>query len=207
MIYLISWVASLIGVKYFFRRRVFGGENAPLKGAFVFVSNHASYIDPLVLGTALPCSRWFNYLAKKDLFEKPLMGWYLRQIHALPLDREGDISAIKTVVKLLRSGRRIILFPEGTRSKDPELRPAKPGVGFVVAKANVPVLPAYIEGSYDGMPGGFNSIKKGRINVYIGKPLKFDNIDYKDKYVYQKITDEIMRSIRQLKDTYAGKIS
>lgn len=206
MIYLISWIASLIVLKLNFKGRVFGRENAPGKGSFIFVSNHASYLDPLVLGTALPCSKWFYYLAKRDLFNKPLKRWYLKQIHALPLDRDGDIAAIKTVVKLLRSGRSLVLFPEGTRSKDVVLRPAKPGVGFIVAKANVPVLPAYIEGTYECMPGGRESVKKGsRINVFIGKPLRFDNIDYNNKYAYQKISDEIMRSISQLKDTHASR--
>jgi 1-acyl-sn-glycerol-3-phosphate acyltransferase len=208
MIYLISWIASLIVIKLNFKRRVFGRENVPSKGPFIFVSNHVSYLDPLILGTALPCSKWFNYLAKKDLFEKPVTGWYLRQIHALPLDRDGDITTLKTVVKLIKSGRSIILFPEGTRSKDAELQPARPGVGFIAAKTNVPILPAYIEGSYECMPAGTESVKKGgRINVFIGKPLRFDNIDCSKKDTYQKISDEIMRSISCLKDTYANKIS
>lgn len=208
MIYLFSWIASLVAIKLNFERKVFGRENVPRKGPFIFVSNHASYIDPLVLGTAIPCSKWMYYIAKKDLFEKPLKVWYLKKIHALPLDRDGDIAAIKTVVKLLKSGRSVILFPEGTRTKDGNLKRAKPGAGFIVAKAGVPVLPAYIEGSLEAMPAGKESVKKGsKINVFIGKPIRFDDIDYKDKYAYQKISDDIMKSIASLRDTNAGKVS
>lgn len=208
MIYLFSWILSLILVKLNFKRKVFGRENVPARGAFILASNHASYIDPLILGTALPCGKWLNYLAKKDLFEKPLTAWYLRKIHAMPLDRNGDIAAIKTVVKLLKSGKSILLFPEGTRSKDGKLQPAKPGIGFIAAKANVPVLPAYIEGSYDAMPAGKKSVKKGSsINVFIGKPIQFDSIDNKDKNLYQQISDQIMHSIAHLKSKYVDKIS
>lgn len=208
MIYLFSWIASLITVRLNFRCSIFGRENAPSKGPFIFVSNHASYIDPLVLGTSLPCAKWFSYVAKKDLFEKPLVGWYLRQIHALPLDREGDVAAVRIVIKLLKSGKSIVLFPEGTRSKEVGLRPAKPGVGFIIAKAKVPVLPAYIEGSYEAMPSGKESVKKGsRINVFIGKPLRFDNLDFNSRDSYQQISDEIMKSIAHLKNTYANKAS
>lgn len=208
MIYLFSWILSLALIKLNFRHKVFGRENAPSKGPFIFVSNHASYLDPLILGTALPCSKWFSYLAKKEIFEKPLAGWYLKQIHTLPLNREGDVAAMKAVVKLVKSGKSLVLFPEGTRSKGAEIRPAKPGVGFIVAKANVPVLPAYIEGSYEAMPAGRESLKKGsRINVFIGEPLRFDNIDHNAKDSYQKISDEVMRSIAHLKDTHADKIS
>jgi 1-acyl-sn-glycerol-3-phosphate acyltransferase len=208
MIYIASWIASLIAIKLNFKCSVFGRENAPSEGPFIFVSNHASYIDPLVLGTSLPCAKWFSFVAKKDLFDKPLVGWYLRQIHALPLDREGDVAAVRIVIKLLRSGKSIILFPEGTRSKEIGLRPAKPGVGFIVAKAAVPVLPAYIEGSYEAMPAGKGSVKKGsRINVFIGKPLRFDNLDFNSRDSYQQISDDIMKSIAHLKDTHANKAS
>lgn len=208
MIYLISWIASFIVLRFNFKCMVFGRENAPSRGPFIFASNHASYLDPLILGTALPCFKWFYFLAKKDLFEKPLKAWYLKKIHALPLDRNGDIVAIKTVVKLLKSGKSLVLFPEGTRSKEVGLRSAKPGAGFIVAKSSVPVLPAYIEGSYECMPAGKESVKKGgRINVFIGKPLYFENIDINGKDAYKKISDEIMLNIGRLKDAHANKVS
>jgi len=207
MIYLVSWILSVIVLRFNFRIKVFGRENAP-GGAFMFVSNHESYLDPLLLGIALPSWRWFYYLAKKDLFDKPLKSWYLKKIHALPLDREGDVSTVKLVVKMIRSGKSFIFFPEGTRSRGEGLRQAKPGVGFIAAKAGVPVLPAYIEGAYKAMPEDSGSVvKRSRINVFIGKPLEFVNADNSSKEAYQKISDEIMHSIAQLKDAYAGKIS
>lgn len=206
MIYLFSWVIYFLAVKVCYRRNVFGRENIPAKGSFIFVSNHESYLDPVLLGTSVSCLKWFNYVAKKDLFDKPLKAWYFRQIHALPLDRDDpDLSSIKMVLRLLKSGRPIILFPEGTRSRGRGLRPAKPGVGFIVAKAKVPVVPAYIEGSYEAMPDFLSTIKKGsRVNIFIGKPLYFNG---DDRSAYQKISDQIMQKIAELKEANAGKIS
>lgn len=207
MIYLLSWILCFVLVRIYFDRRVYGVENIPAKGPFIFASNHDSYLDPVLLGTSVKCSRWFNYLAKKELFSTRLKEWYFRQIHALPLDREdGDLAAIKMVLRLLRSGRPLILFPEGTRSRGKGLQPAKPGLGFIVSKAMIPVVPAYIEGSYEAMPEGVSSIKKrSAINIFIGKPLYFTDARYNHKGGYQEISDQIMEKIADLKEANAGK--
>jgi len=110
-----------------------------------------------------------SYLAKKELFETKFSNWYFRKIHAIPLDRgEADPSALKKVLKILKSGRPMVLFPEGTRSKENGLQRGKPGIGFIVSKSGVPVVPAYIEGSYNAVPEGLGSIKRSRVNVFIG---------------------------------------
>ena len=208
MIYLASWILTVIVLKFNFKIKVFGKENVPSKGALIYVSNHESYLDPLLLGISLPFYKWFYFIAKKDLFDKQLKRWYLKKIHALPLDREGDVSTVKSVIKMLKSGKSFILFPEGTRSKGKDIKQAKPGVGFITAKSGVSVLPAYIEGAYEAMPEGSDTAAKGsRINVFIGRPLKFENIDHGGKEAYQKISDEIMRNIAKLKEEHAGKVS
>lgn len=208
MIYAIAWLLYFVIIKVYLRRRVYGRENAPEKGPFIFVSNHESNADPFLLGTSLAYSKWFYYLAKKELFEKSLSGWYFRQIHALPIDRENpEIGVLKKVFKVLNSGRPLILFPEGTRSKDGSLGTAKAGVGFIVAKAGVPVLPAYIQGSREAMPESLSSLKFGsRVNIFIGKPLYFNGAVKNGKQDYQFISDEIMKSIAALKKEYADKV-
>lgn len=208
MIYSLSWLVSLILAKVYCSLSVFGKDNIPKDGAFIFASNHESNADPFLLGASLSCSKWFSYLAKKELFEGNVRGWYFRKIHAIPLDRsEADTSAIKTALKILKSGRPMVLFPEGARSRGTGLQRGKPGVGFIAAKSKVPVVPAYIEGSYKALPEEFGSLNRSRVNIFIGKPLYFKDDRYKGKESYQKISDRIMEEIARLKEENAGKVS
>jgi 1-acyl-sn-glycerol-3-phosphate acyltransferase len=208
MIYSLSWLISLILAKIYFGLKVFGRDNVPKDGPFIFASNHESNADPFLLGASLSCSKWFSYLAKKELFEGKISGWYFRKIHAIPLDRsEADTSAIKKALKVLKSGRPMVLFPEGTRSRGNSLQAGKPGVGFIAAKSRVPIVPAYIEGSYKGLPEGLSSINKSRVNIFIGKPLYFNDTEYRGKEAYQKISSRIMEEITKLKEDNAGKVS
>jgi 1-acyl-sn-glycerol-3-phosphate acyltransferase len=208
MIYPLSWLISFILAKIYFGLKVFGRDNIPKEGAFILASNHESNADPFILGASLPCSKWFSYLAKKELFENKISGWYFRRIHAIPLDRsEADTSTIRTTLKILKSGRPMVLFPEGRRSKGKGLQDGKRGIGFIAAKAKVPVVPAYIEGSYKALPEGLSSINKNRVNVFIGKPLYFNGTQYNNKDSYQKISSRIMEEITKLKEENAGKIS
>jgi 1-acyl-sn-glycerol-3-phosphate acyltransferase len=186
---------------------VTGRENIPDKGAFILASNHESNADPFILGVSLPCNKWFAYLAKRELFEGRLKGWYFRKIHAIPLERgESDLSAIKKVFQILDSGRPMVIFPEGTRSKGKGLQKGKPGVGFIVSKARVPVVPAYIEGSYEAVPEGLGSIRKKKVSVFIGRPMYFEASDKKGKECYQSVSDRIMKEISKLEERYAGKV-
>ena len=132
----------------------------------------------------------------------------MRSVHAFPVKRNnGDLAAIRTSLGILKSGRPLVIFPEGTRSKDTELKHGKPGIGFIVSRSGVPVIPAYIEGSFDALPRGLGTLNRHPVRVYIGKPVIFDDsyIRKRDKESYQKISDEMMRRIAQLKDQYAGK--
>ena len=101
------------------------------------------------------------------------------------------------------------MFPEGARSKDGSLQKAKPGIGFIAAKARVPVIPAYIDGSFEVLPRGLDTLNRCPVAVYIGKPVYFDwdTFDKHGKDAYQHVSDEIMRRISELKDKYANKTS
>jgi 1-acyl-sn-glycerol-3-phosphate acyltransferase len=119
--------------------------------------------------------------------------------------REGDIKAMRQALSILNSNRPLVIFPEGTRSKDRELKPAKPGIGFIVAKTNVPVIPAYIDGSFEALPRRVDTFKPHPVRVYIGKPIYFKiEPDMKGRQAYQKISDEIMDRIKELKVKYAA---
>ncbi len=204
MIYFIGWAVFFIFFKLFLGFKVVGRENIPSGGAFIFVSNHVSYLDPILLGTSV--YRPLNYMARENLFKRRCFGGIIRGLHAFPVKRSmGDLKAIKESLKLLNEGRPLVIFPEGTRAKDMNLRPAKPGVGFIVSKARVPVIPAYVQGSFDALPRSVKTFKRHPVTVYIGKSVDFGQFgrDTRDKAVYQKITDEVMRRIAGLKEEAA----
>lgn len=204
MLYFIGWSLFFIFFKLFLNVKVYGRENVPKKGAFIFVSNHMSYLDPPLLGTSV--YRSLNYMARDTLFKRPRFGRIMRGIHAFPVKRgRSDFTAIREALRILAEGKPLVIFPEGTRSKDKFLRPAKPGIGFIVSKANVPVVPAYIEGSYDALPRGPGTFRRRPVRVYIGKPVDFGKsyMGGKGKELYKKLSDDIMRGIAQLKELHS----
>ena len=131
----------------------------------------------------------------------------MRQVHAFPVKRDsGDLGALKQAIAILKDGKPLVMFPEGTRSKDNKLRPSKPGVGFIAAKAGVPVVPVYIDGSLEALPGSLRTLRRHPVSVYIGEPVIFDLSNGRNsKEAYQKISDEIMARIAALRDKYVGK--
>jgi 4-hydroxy-3-methylbut-2-en-1-yl diphosphate reductase len=173
MWYYIGWSVYLIYFKIFLKLKVFGRKNVPAKGAFIFASNHASYFDPPLIGTSV--KRQIAYMARDTLFRTPLSRWALRKVRAFPVRREeGDTRAIRDALSILKSGFPLVLFPEGSRTEDGELKSAKPGIGFIVAKANVPVVPVYIKGSFEAWPKGAKRVNFVPVSVHIGEPIEFD---------------------------------
>ncbi len=189
--------------KFYLGFTVVGRENVPRKGAFIMVANHTSYLDPILVGTSV--YRGLYYMARSNLFKRPCFGAIMRGLHSFPVKRsKGDLGAIKTSLNILKSGKGLVIFPEGTRAKDKNLKQAKAGTGFLVSKANVPVIPAYVGGSFDALPRGIKTLKRHPVCVYIGKPIEFDKslLALKDKEAYQKISNEAMRRIAELKELY-----
>lgn len=205
MWYFIGWSFFLIFFKAYLGFKVVGRKNVPKRGAFIFVSNHSSYFDPILLGTSL--HRSLYYMARESLFHKPISNWAMNKVHAFPVKRDkGDLGALKQALAILKDGKPLVMFPEGTRSKDKVLRSAKPGIGFIVAKARVPVVPAYIEGSFEALPGSLKTLKRHPVAVYIGEPVVFDFVHGRpSKEDYQKISDEIMKAIARLREKHVGK--
>lgn len=208
MLYFIGWSLFLIIFRVYLGFTVVGRENVPKKGPFILVSNHTSYLDPILLGTSL--YRSLYYMARDTLFKRSCSGWIMRNLHAFPVRRgKGDLGAIKESLRILSEGKPLVIFPEGTRAKDENLRNAKPGVGFIVARAAVPVVPAYVGGSFSALPRGWKTLARHPVTVYIGKPVVFDKNGFaaRDKAAYQKISDEIMCQIARLKERHVNKVS
>lgn len=138
----------------FFRGEVAGLQYLPPSGGFLVAANHASFLDPPLIGCQI--SRQIAYFARKTLWKGGLYSWWLDTVGTIPVDRDGgqDVSAIKRVLKAIKQERGLILFPEGTRTLDGRLQAAKPGVGFIAIKTQVPVVPVRIFGSFEAFGKG-----------------------------------------------------
>jgi len=183
-----------------FRGEVIGQENLPSDGAFLIASNHASYIDPPVVGSMVP--RQLCFFARKTLWKPGVASWWLDTVGTIPVDRDGgqDVSALKRVLRSLKDNKGLILFPEGTRSPDGKLQSPKAGVGFIVCRSQVPVVPVRIFGSFEAF-GRKTGLRPGTpISVVFGRPLQ--PADYDDptrgKDRYQHASERIMAAIAAL---------
>jgi 1-acyl-sn-glycerol-3-phosphate acyltransferase len=186
--------------RFYFRGSIHHAGHIPRHGAFLIACNHASFLDPPMVGQAVPGQICF--MARKSLFRNPIVGALLRSWKSIPLDRdEADVVAMRAILNALRRGEGVMLFPEGTRTRDGRLQSAKPGVGFLVAKANVPVVPARIFGSFEAMGRGKKWPRPLKLQVCFGEPLRFDASAVKREdreRVYRKISDDIMAAIARL---------
>src|SRR5690606_37943491 len=141
-------------------------------------------------------------LARKTLFKEGFLKWLYGQWNAVPVDQEKpDMSSLKTIIRELKGGRRVLVFPEGARTLDGELRAAQPGVGLIAAKAGVPIQPIRIHGAREALPRGSGRIRLARITVTIGEPIDLAAeglAGAKDKESYQRIADRLMQAIGEL---------
>jgi 1-acyl-sn-glycerol-3-phosphate acyltransferase len=176
--------------------KAYGVENVPRHGGVLIVSNHQSYLDPIVLGVKLP--RPLSFLAKSELFENPYLGWMIRSLNAFPVRQgEGDIGAVKETIRRLQEGHALNVYPEGTRSMTGEVMPMQPGVGLIVRRAGVPVVPAAIVGSYEAWPKDQKIFRPHPVRVRYGKPL--DLKDLKAAQIVQKIDHSIRTMFDELR--------
>ena len=184
----------------FFRGDVAGLENLPETGGYIVAANHASLLDPPMVGQFLP--RQVAFFARKTLWRPGVAAWWLTAVGTIPVDRDGGTSldAIKRVLKTLGSGKVVIVFPEGTRSADGELQPPKAGVGLLACKAHVPVVPARVFGSFEAF-GRDGSMHLGSpVSVTFGKPLLPEEFDHPEdgKERYARTAARIMEAIDRI---------
>jgi 1-acyl-sn-glycerol-3-phosphate acyltransferase len=181
-----------IVVRAIYGFRSIDSQNVPTTGAVIVACNHVSYLDPVVLGIGF--LRPVTYLAKKQLFEIPVLGRIIYGLGAYPLDREaGGAAAVRAALRALKEGRCIGIFPEGGRNLD-GLHEEKGGAALLGALSGAPVVPAAIAGTRRARP--FR-----RIRVIYGEPLVVERKRKADGDDLEKWTHEIMRRIRVLEES------
>ncbi|MDD5073552.1 MAG: lysophospholipid acyltransferase family protein [Candidatus Omnitrophica bacterium] len=182
--------------------RVYGQENIPKKGAFILASNHVSHLDPPAMSAASP--RRLRFMARRTLSDNWLFRQVVGRCNLILVNRDkGDIGAMKTAIRLLRSGKAVFLFPEGTRSETGQMNEAQPGIGYLSLMTGSPIVPAYVEGTDKALPKGAKRIIRTPIAVHIGDlidPKKLD-LPRDKKEAAQKLADHVAGEIKRLGDS------
>jgi 1-acyl-sn-glycerol-3-phosphate acyltransferase len=207
-IYYVGWSLCRLMYATYFRWRVYNPERVPLTGPVVLASNHASFLDPPLVGSGL--HRPINYLARDTLFRFPGFGWLLRRLNCVPVDREGGgATGLRAILDRLLAGGAIILFPEGTRTPDGKLQSARSGIGLTVIKSTATVVPVRVFGTYEAYGRRMKIPRPRAVAVKYGRPLNFDALRAEAKTcpkprlkeIYQQVADEIMAAIAKLEPT------
>ena len=198
--YRISWLLLNFIERCVFGFRVTGRGRIPRSGAVIIAYNHISYCDPPVVGSGVP--REVYFLAKEELFKNPAFGWLIRQYNAIPLKRSiGDVGALRKAVHLLKQGKAVLMFPEGTRSLSGRLLKPKPGVGMIASMTSAPVVPAYVTGSNRL---GSALARRTRMAVRFGEPVlpapkqRAGTGPSGGRDEYLKLSEEVMKRIADL---------
>ena len=203
--YRLGWLMFRTVFATYFRWDVFNPERVPLHGGVILASNHASFLDPPLVGAGL--RRDINYLARESLFRFPGIGALLRSWNSVPVDREGGgAKGLKAILDRLLAGGAIILFPEGTRTTDGHFLPARSGIGLTVIKSTASVVPVRVFGTYEAYGRHIRFPRPRRIMVKYGRPLEFAALRAEAKAcdkprlkaIYQQVADEIMGAIARL---------
>jgi len=186
-----------------FKFEVTGSENIPSRDGTLLMINHASYLDPIFIGAAV--KRSIHYMARSTLFKPGFIKWFLMNMNAFPVHLGSpDRSAIKRALQLLSDSKVLLIFPEGTRSVDGSLGKAQDGVGFIAYRANVNVIPVFLNGTQKALPRKAKMLKTAKISVHFGKPIDMDFYRKMEpsRQTYSKIGEEIMLRIAELKNEY-----
>lgn len=201
MIYAVTKVVLAVLFKIFYRFSVKGRENLG-RGPTILVANHTSYLDPIAAGLAVPWPIFF--IAKEELFSIPILGWYIRKLHAFPIKRGAvDRQVMRTSLDHLKKSRTVLIFPEGMRHRDDGLAEGQPGAAFIAYKGGATIVPTAISGTDRVYPKGAKVPRFPKISVSFGAPIA--PYDAEDKKEYMGRATETM--MREIETMLAGRTS
>jgi 1-acyl-sn-glycerol-3-phosphate acyltransferase len=201
------------------RPTIEGLHHIPAKGGAILAGNHLAVADSFLVPLLLP--RRVTYLAKREYFTQPgLLGWikktFFTGVGQVPVDRSSGSAAqaaLETAVRLLRAGKLLGIYPEGTRSPDGRLYKGKTGVARMALEADVPVIPVAVIGTEKLNPIGSRMWRPHHVHIRIGEPLDFSRYAGMagDRFIERSMTDEIMYTLMELSgqtyvDTYAASV-
>ena len=192
---------AFVFFKVFYRITIKNIENVPLSGGAIIAPNHASMLDPPAVGSIIP--REVSFFAKKELFRIPMLREFLQYVKTIPVDRKGySAGALKDIVRCLKNGRAVIIFPEGTRTKTGDFLQPKKGAAMTAVMAGVPIVPCWVQGSYHAKP------LFSKITIHFLPPFSPDEIEAETKKEhYLLVSDRIMCDISRLSKKHAAVLN
>jgi len=185
----------------FFRLRVLGRENIPDEGAFILASNHQSYLDPVLCGVRVKRQLWF--LARESLFSNRFFGWLISSVGSLPLKRgQADMAAVRQVIAILKEGKGVCLFPEGTRTSDGKIEALKPGLGLLCRRGNAAIVPTVVDGAFECWPRHKKMFSFGSIWVQYGEAITAEQAEQMGD---EKLAEVLTDTLRQMQNDLRTK--
>jgi 1-acyl-sn-glycerol-3-phosphate acyltransferase len=176
-----------------YRVRYSGRQNIPAAGGVLVVSNHQSHFDPPLVG--IGCPRRMNYLARDTLFRFAPFRWLIRPVDAIPIDREGiGLGGIKESLRRLKRGEMVLIFPEGTRTRDGQIAAFRPGFTALAVRSGAAILPVAIEGAFQAWPRWHRFPGLGTIRVHFGVPIQPAEYAGRDE---RELLAEVEHSVRE----------
>lgn len=175
-----------------------GLEKIDLTKSYIFAANHQSQFDIFTLQAYSGFD--FRWMAKKELFRIPIFGWGMRLAGYIPVDRSGGKKAVKSLdeaAKRIAGGTSVIIFPEGTRSRDGHVHPFKAGAMVLAIKSKVPLVPVAIDGTYEVLPKGKMFAKPGKVVINIGDPIETAGYSTKQKHELAELLHDAVVTLKR----------
>ena len=175
----------------YFRGRVFGARGFPRSGSVLLVSNHQSFIDPILVTCALP--RESNYMARDTLFANPFFKRLIGSLNAFPVRRGvADVGAVKETLRRLKDGKVVVVFPEGTRTRDGSIGPIKPNSLSIARRAGAAIAPAVVDGAFQIWPRTKRLPRPGTVYVTYAEPITAEQVrDWPEEQLVRVVTERM----------------
>lgn len=191
----------------FYRYRVYGNKN-PIPGAAIIAPNHTSFLDPPLISAAWPEDA--HFLARSSLFQSRFGAWLFPRLNSHPVQNdEQNLDTFRTICNLLKQNKKVVVFPEGSRSVTGELQALKSGVAMLALRMNCPIIPVYIDGTYEAWPRHqrFPTLN-ARVACVFGNPIMPTNTHHANKKLAQEaLSFEVQQKIEALRHWYeAGAV-
>jgi len=178
-----------------FKPKAFNIPYVPAKGGFLLLSNHQSFLDPMI--NANPLRRQCCFAARSTLFDIPVFGRLVHSFNAIPIKRgQADLTAMRMFVEKLKDGYGLVLYPEGTRTEDGKIADMKPGFGLLARKANVPIIPSVIDGAFECWPRQQKLFLRGKVYVTYGPPIPAEKVAELGDRDFAKYLTKILRDMQ-----------
>jgi len=182
------------------RLEAHGVAHIPRDGGVLLISNHVSFLDPVIIGSA--ANREIHFMARSTAFDIPGLGKLISVYNAYPVNRGApDLGALRRTISLLQDGNVVLMFPEGTRSVDGTLGKARDGACFIAHRAGVPTIPVFHSGAERVLPRNSKRLRRSKLKVIFGEPLELTSGEFETRReMYQHMGNQMMEAIADLRD-------